>query len=129
MRGSAAPKAPPPPPSATPSELIFVDANDHQRLVTDNAPGTTGMDVEGEENIDEESNLFHPGKIDMRTATPVTDSNQADAAFERLADARERTAHSSWGGVALAGSGNHDAWAVASRTAKLACNGLVRKCT
>lgn len=57
-------------------------------------------------------------------------TRSAEAAFERLADARERAAGSSWGGVALAGSGFDkpevgNTWAASALAAKLVCNGMV----
>lgn len=75
-----------------------------------------------------------------------TKTTQVDAAFERLAQARNRAATSSWGAVALArltAAGNRagrsaaqggggeaardsaGAWAASSKGAKLACNGMV----
>lgn len=84
-------------------------------------------------------NGCHP----LDRASPHT---PADAAFERLAQARNRAASSSWGAVALArltaaenrpgrgaahGGGevardSAGAWAASGRGAKLACNGMVR---
>lgn len=61
-------------------------------------------------------------------------TRSADAAFERLAEARERATGSSWGGVALAGSGSDKeeigkAWSASALAAKLVCNSMVSLCS
>lgn len=75
-----------------------------------------------------------PGEsLDSLEAAPAGSkraTRSAEAAFERLAEARERAAGSSWGGVALAGSGSDkeevgNAWSASALAAKLLCNGMV----
>lgn len=118
----------------------LIDSGRATPLACEHKPSLLAPPVSGAVALDPLANISTASEeetlretLDSLGAVPVgarRAARSAEAAFERLAEARERAAGSSWGGVSFAGSGSDkeeigDAWAASVLGAKLVCNGMV----